>query len=79
MKFPEICPECGVPMEAPFGYMIQRAEPDYDSDDPDRVVDTIEECSECHTLFRFRWKLESIHRLKEEMIVSSKVSEDGTE
>ena len=65
MKFPDSCPSCGVQMNVPHGYMIERAKPDFDSDSPDRVVDTIEECSECHKLFRFRWTLTSIHKLDE--------------
>ena len=73
MKFPSNCPQCGVSFEwdnhemsnVNPAYMIQRGEPDFDKSTPDRVVDTIEECSGCHTLFRFRWKLDSIHKLTE--------------
>ena len=69
MRMPERCPKCdhamsiwgdGIPT-----YFLQRAEPDFDKDDPDRIMDSIEECSNCHTLFRFRWKLETIHVLVE--------------
>ena len=67
MKMPDICPECKTKMV----YWIQRSEPDYDSDDPDRIVDSIEECNKCHTLFRFRWKLDSITKLMEEPIIVS--------
>ena len=73
MKLPKRCPACG----REFGsyekdipvYLLQRGEPDFDRDDPHRIVDSIEECSECHALFRLRWKLISVHQLKEESIV----------
>lgn len=71
MKFPSNCPKCKVSFDnwpgPNTGYMFQRAEPDLDksSINKDRVMDEIMECSKCHTLFRFRWKLESMHMLRE--------------
>lgn len=71
MQFPNKCPECEKSLvEHPpeGGYFLERGKPDFDKDTPDRIVDSIEECSECHTLFRFRWKLISIHKLVEQEI-----------
>jgi len=69
MMMPKQCPKCG----AVNPWWIQRGEPDFDKDLPYRIVDSIEECSECHTLFRFRWRLETIHRM-DEILVEEKVS-----
>lgn len=74
MKMLKKCPECGRELSI-YGdgkpvYLFQRAEPDFDKDDPHRIMDSIEECSECHTLFRFRWQLLSVHKLVEEKIQS---------
>ena len=60
MKLPDKCPNCGKP-----NYWLQRGEPDFDKEEPDRVADEIFECSECHTLFRARWKLISWNKLFE--------------
>lgn len=65
MEFPEKCPKCGKKFEHTEAYLIQRSGPDWDSDTPDRIEDTISECSNCHTLFRLRWKLESFKQLVE--------------
>ena len=59
MKLPDKCPECGKP-----NYWLQCGEPDFDKEEPDRIADEIFECSECHTLFRARWKL-MFHKLVE--------------
>lgn len=78
MKFPESCPNCG----KRFGWieddsitklvsLMRRGELDFDRDDPDRICDEIHECSYCHGLLRFRWKLVSIHKLVEEEVQSS--------
>lgn len=77
MKFPDKCPACKRELDT-YGekgmpvHFFQRAEPDVDNSDPHRIVDSIWECSECHTLFRFRWKLISIHKLTEEKIGGEK-------
>ncbi len=75
MKLPDKCPACGRELdihgEGKPVYLFQRGEPDFDRDDPHRIVDSIEECSECHTLFRFRWRLLSIHKLVEEKVNES--------
>ncbi len=69
MKFPDKCPACKRKLdmhgEGKPVYFLQRAEPDVDNSDPHRIVDSIWECSECHALFRFRWKLVSVHKLEE--------------
>ena len=68
MKFPEKCPKCNkmVDISSTDGcYFFERGDPDFDRDTPDRIVDSIMECSACHTLLRFRWKLETIHVLVE--------------
>ena len=69
MMFPDTCPACKRELslygEGKPVYFFQRSEPDVDDSDPHRIVDSIWECSECHTLFRFRWKLISVHRLTE--------------
>ena len=54
MKLPDKCPEC-----EKENYWLERGSPDFDADEPHRVVDQILECSECHTLFRTRWILTS--------------------
>ncbi len=73
MKLPDKCPACGKELdirgEGIPVHLFQRGEPDFDRDDPHRIVDSIEECSDCHTLFRFRWQLLSIHKLVEEEII----------
>ena len=72
MKLPDRCPACGKELdirgEGKPVYLFQRGEPDFDRSDPHRIVDSIEECSECHALFRLRWQLLSIHMLVEEEI-----------
>ena len=68
MEFPDKCLICGASYEElppKGGYLIKRAELDFDRDKPDRIEDEIHECSECHSLYRFRWKLVSIKHLKE--------------
>jgi hypothetical protein len=83
MEFPKGCPVCKATFLAPEldttenvrGYLIQRAAPDWDSDKPDRIEDAISECSNCHSLFRLRWKLESFTLLveaKEKSVVTEK-------
>jgi len=69
MKFPDKCPACKKDLSS-WGdgkptYLLERGDPDFDKDTPDRIVDSIMECSECHTLLRFRWKLDTIHILVE--------------
>jgi len=76
MKMPTKCPNCEQELSV-WGdgkpvYFFERGEPDFDKDSPDRIVDSIVECSECHTLFRLRWKLESIHRLEEILVGEEK-------
>lgn len=71
MKFPERCPKCKkiVGIHSTDGcYFLERGDPDFDKDTPDRIIDSVMECSACHTLFRWRWKLESIHMLVENEI-----------
>ena len=60
MKMPDKCPVCTENLS-----LIHRTELDWDSDEPDRVEDSIGECSNCHTLFRLRWKLASFRQLVE--------------
>lgn len=69
MKFPDKCPAC----EKEDVYWIQRGNPDWDKDSPDRVVDTVDECSFCHTLYRFRWTLTSMHILQEHEIFEEEI------
>jgi hypothetical protein len=64
MEFPDKCPSCNKTFDGE-AYLLERARPDWDSDKPDRIDDSIMECSYCHTLFRLRWKLESLSELVE--------------
>lgn len=81
MKLPGRCPACGQEFdthgEGKPVYLFQRGQPDFDRADPHRIVDSIEECSECHTLFRFRWQLLSIHKLAEEEVTVHTKEADG--
>jgi hypothetical protein len=65
MEFPDNCPVCKKKFSNNEAYLVQRAPPDWDSDKPDRIEDSISECSNCHTLFRLKWKLESFNQLTE--------------
>jgi hypothetical protein len=71
MEFPDKCPACKKSFNGE-AYLLQRAEPDWDSDKPDRIEDSISECSECHALFKLKWKLESFEQLVAIHIQSSK-------
>jgi len=72
VKLPEKCPACGIHYNVVVGvhmaYLIIRTEPDFDSDDKSRIEDQIFECSNCHQLFRARWKLVSFRQLVEKEI-----------
>ena len=59
MNLPEKCPACGIKynIETTRAFLIQRTDPDWDSDVDGRIEDQIFECSKCHTLFRARWRL----------------------
>jgi hypothetical protein len=62
MQWPDKCPACNKSFDGE-AYLLQRAAPDWDSDMPDRIEDSICECSECHALFKLKWKLESFEQL----------------
>lgn len=67
MKFPDSCPTCKASFRPyPEAVLLVRGELDWNSDEPNRIEDTIYECSRCHQLFRARWSLESFVMLKEE-------------
>lgn len=67
MKLPDKCPACKRGEEDNF-YWMTRAELDFDGHtDDDRIGDEIYECSQCHTLFRARWKLISFTQLIEKV------------
>ncbi len=66
MKLPQNCPHCKRQIiHSERFHWIYRTTLDYDADDPDRIEDQLMECSECHTLFRVRWKMVSFTELKE--------------
>lgn len=67
MELPEKCPHCNVVMGIAKTCWIIRIELDYDYDfnESNRIEDQIYECSNCHTLFRLRWKLVSFTELIE--------------
>jgi len=77
MQFPSKCPNCNASFEGfnpnesediVHGYLVERGRLDWDSDEPHRIEDTIMECSQCHTLFKLKWKLESISILTEKQL-----------
>ena len=68
MKVPKICPVCknepDIRDPNPI-WLFERGTPMKDSIAPHQVEDSICECVNCHTLFRLRWQLVSIHILTE--------------
>ena len=71
MNLPAGCPHCG----ARTGQLckdrmvwIIRSSLDWDGDvDEHRIEDQIFECSNCHTLFRARWRLMEFNELYEKI------------
>ena len=74
MNLPESCPHCGARCDR-FGKIgtqhmvwIIRTSLDWDGDiNQHRIEDQIFECSNCHTLFRARWRLMEFNELYEKI------------
>lgn len=88
MKLPDRCPNCNSnfgsyqpneSIDEIHACLVNRGELDWDMDEPHRIEDSIMECSQCHALFRFRWKLESVTMLVEKQIspVTAELASDG--